>query len=365
LNALVSLGAFFLAIFLLVVIHESGHFLVARALKVRVLRFSFGFGPVLACWKDKRGTAFVFSLLPLGGYVKLWDAVDEVCADSTAVGGMALNEKPLWGRALIVFAGPLFNFLFAVLAFWLVGVIGIRPMTVSPHNFSTTIEKVMPGTPAEKAGLLPGDRLQAMDHKKIVNWQAFVRAVQQRPAESIQLTFIRHAHKETRALVVGEKIEEGRRIGFLGLYAKSLGATLGPLYRERPLRALQTAVEQTTRLTALSFSLFGDLVTGKLSLNQVSGPVGIAAGAGHSAQGGLAYYLYFLALVSISLGVLNLLPIPLLDGGYLLFYTLEALTRRTLPQGVKAVGFLLGIGLLVSLTGIALHNDLHRLGWLH
>lgn len=442
-----TLFFFVLALLLLITIHEFGHFIVARLCGVKVLRFSFGFGPILAQFKDKRGTEFAFSLIPLGGYVKMLDESEEEVTPEEQE--MAFNRKSVWARMAIIIAGPLFNFIFAFFAFWLVLVIGIQSLapiieSVQPHSiaaqaglkpqqeilaldhkpinswhdfqfvlmpmlgseetvdiqvknltggktellslplknwtvdskkqdplaslgiqlfvpsFSTIIGEVIPDSPAKKAGLLTGDKMKLMNGKPMTDWMKLVTYVQEHPGALITLTVDREGKEQQFSFTIGQK--NGK--GFIGLQSQPVNWPKGWLRLERqpPIQAMGTAFKQTTNLTASTFALFGRLITGKLSMDNLSGPIGIAQGAGNSGRNGLSYYLSFLAMVSISLGALNLLPIPMLDGGQLFYCIVELIRGKPLSDTVKSVGMYLGILLLLGLMVFSFSNDLSRLG---
>lgn len=445
-----ALFYFLLALLLLVVIHEYGHFQVARWCGVKVLRFSFGFGKILASWHDKKGTEYVWSLFPLGGYVKMLDETEGEVREEEK--HLAFNRQPMWKKIAIVVAGPLFNFLFAFLMLWLVAIIGIK-------SLAPMIEAVTPGSIAEKAGLsaqqeiialndvpirswrdfqyaimpyvgsednlrltvkslkngektsliLPladwhldskkpdllasfglipfipsippvigevlkdtpaantplkiNDEIVAVDGKPIEDWLELVRYVKEHPNETIQLKVKRDGRLSSFALTIGSKKINGNQQGFLGLKSKKVDWPENWLriQRESVLDAIPVAMNQTAHLTGATLTLIGRLVMGDISLNNISGPVGIAKGAGDSARSGIVYYFSFLALVSISLGVLNLLPVPMLDGGHLLFYAIEAIRRKPLTDEFKAAGIYTGLILLVALMLVALVNDISRL----
>lgn len=445
-----TLMYFILALFLLVTIHEYGHFQVARWCGVKVLRFSFGFGTILARWRDKRGTEYVWSLLPLGGYVKMLDESEgEVPVHERH---LAFNNQTLWKRAAIVLAGPLMNFLFAFVALWLVLIIGMKslaPMieSVKPNSLAAhaglmakeeivaldgtkisswrdfqyvimplvgsqntvqltvrslvdghrrhiflplsdwhldnkkpdllqslgiepfipkvppVVGEIIPDSPAAKAGLQEGDKILKLNGKPFTDWLYLVDQVRSNPNTELSLTIKRKGSIHQIIARTGSHDNKGKLEGFLGVRSKKVQWPEHWLRTEKqdPITAASTALKQTIQLTSTTFILMGRLVTGRLGLNSISGPVGIAQGAGDSGRGGLASYLFFLALVSISLGALNVLPIPMLDGGHLLYYFLEVIRRKPLPDRLKSAGAYLGLLLLAALMGIALTNDLSRL----
>lgn len=447
---LLTLLYFFLALLLLVVVHEYGHFQVARWCGVKVLRFSFGFGKVLFRWHDKKGTEYVCSLIPLGGYVKMLDETEDFVAEQEK--HLAFNNKSVLARTAIVLAGPLFNFIFAFFALWLVLVIGMHslapmidkvkpgsiaaeagitpnqeiialndtkinswrdfqyammPLVGSTQTLNVTVKsltnghishvflplahwqlddkkpdpldslgiepfipsippvvgEIIPDSPAAKAGLESNDRLLSINGESFDDWLFLVEYVHQHPNQTITLGLNRNQHIQNVSLTIGAQKNGGKLEGFIGVRSQKVDwpADWLRLQRENPISALGTAFKQTVELTSTTFLLMGRLISGKLSLNTISGPVGIAQGAGDSARGGFASYLFFLALVSISLGALNLLPVPMLDGGHLLYYLLETIRRKPLSEGVKSVGVYIGLAFVVALMFIALTNDISRL----
>lgn len=441
---------FILALLLLVTVHEYGHFQVARWCGVKVLRFSFGFGKVLASFRDKKGTEYALSLVPLGGYVKMLDESEDAVPENEK--HLAFNTQALWARVAIVVAGPLFNFLFAFVALWLVLVIGmyslapmiesvkpdsiaakaglsaqqeiigldgtkinswrdfqyaLMPMIGSQETIVLTVKslqdghksqvslpltdwkiddkhpdplkglgiqpfvptinsiigEVVPDSPAANAGIQVGDKFLSVDGKSIDDWMVLVDYVKAHPDKQMNVQILRDGHKQNVQLVSGSQKNKNRLEGFLGVRPQKVQwpAHWLRLQREGPVAAIATAAKQTVQLSGTTLTLMGRLITGKLGIKSLSGPVGVAQGAGESGRNGLVYYLFFLAIVSISLGVLNLLPIPMLDGGHLLYYALEVIIGKPLSDGFKSMGVYLGIVLLAVLMFIALTNDITRL----
>lgn len=449
-NTIITLLYFILALFILVTIHEYGHFLVARICGVKVLRFSFGFGKVLACWHDKRGTEYVWSIAPFGGYVKMLDESEGEVPDTQK--HLSFNNKSVWARIAIVLAGPLFNFIFAFFALWLVLMIGIKSLapivegvepgslvekaglkpnqeivmfdektisswrdfqyefmlrigsdkpieittkSISTGNydkiflplagwqpsernpnflenigikplipkFPTIVGQVLADSPASRAGVLVDDKVILLNDKPIIDWLYLVDFAKDNPGKNAMLTIERDGKLKQIEINIGQKEADGVVIGYVGLVSKPIEwpKDLLRVHREGAIKAIGTAFGQTIELTNATFALIGKLITGKLSVRNISGPVGIARGAGDSGRSGFAYYLSFLAIVSISLGVLNLLPIPILDGGHLLFYFIEIIRRQPLSNEVRSMGMYVGFVLLISLMVVALGNDLSRL----
>lgn len=442
---------FLLALIILITFHEFGHFIVARWCKVKVLRFSLGFGKVLYGFKDKKGTEYALSLIPLGGYVKMLDEGEGYVKPEER--HLAFNRKPVWQRIAIVSAGPLFNFLFAFIALFLMFTIGIKSIApiiaevkpgsvfseasvknnseilsfadkpihswrdfqfaIMPYigksngvvrvnlkdlqnnkpysvnlplqNFvinssrpdllnslgivpyipdiKPEIAKVNPESVAEKAGLKPQDVITKINGVVINNWFTLAKYIKEHPDTWLVIDFERNAKPQSLRVKTDSTKFKGKNIGVLGISSGKLSIPENYIRtdRQNPITAARIAFIQTFELTKSTFVLIGRLVTGKISVKSLSGPLGIAEGADTSAKGGISYYLLFLAIVSISLGVLNLLPIPILDGGHLLYYLFEIILGRPLSLRMQAFGSYLGLILLVIVMTIAISNDLFRL----
>lgn len=444
--------AFVVAIGLLVAVHEYGHFIVARLLGVKVLRFSIGFGRVL--W-SRRGSApdhteYCLSAVPLGGYVKLLDERD--CAVSYAELGRAFNRQPVPARIAVLAAGPAFNLVFAVLAYWvmfMVGIPGLKPvigevqaesaaaaaglragdtiLAVDGRSVSTweaatvamldemlaegelrldvagvagdrrravlatggreseltepgqlgprlgftpwaprldpVVGDLTPDGPAERAGFRPGDRIRAADGKAIDDWAAWVEFVRQRPGQRVVVTIARGGD-EVRLPVALAYQPEDAKVGRFGASVRFPEAEVQAMRAEErygPGPALAAAFGRTWDMSALTLRFIGHMVTGEVSARNISGPINIAQYAGVSARIGPEAFLAFLALVSISLGVLNILPVPMLDGGQIAYTLVEALKGGPLSERAQMVGQQVGIALLLLLMSFAFYNDLSRL----
>ena len=443
--------AFIVALGILVTIHEYGHFWVARKVGVKILRFSVGFGRRV--WSTKRGedgTEFVIAAIPLGGYVKM---LDEREGDvPRELRHRAFNNQTLAARTAIVVAGPMANFLFAIIAYWamyMVGVSGPLPVvgniaenslasnaglrageeikrvngeaaptwdnvfrsaitaildsgsivlrvadsdarerdvlinlgTLSIDDLSRgeffekvgfepyqapiepKIGSVIAGEPAARAGIRRGDKIVSANGEKIEDWIAWVKYVRARPGEPIDVGLLREGVPVAVSLTPKALRVDGDVIGRIGAEVDVSTIAPAPVGLERYgfWAAMPRAYERTGEVIATTLKFLRKMVLGEASVENLSGPISIAHYARQSAEMGLSRFLDFLGLVSISLGVLNLLPIPLLDGGHLLYYLLEFVTRRPVPESVQIFGQQIGFVLLLGLMGLAVYNDIMRM----
>ena len=440
------------ALAILIVIHELGHFLVARWCGVKVLRFSLGFGKVLASVRAGRdGTEWTISAFPLGGYVKMLDEREGEVAEHELP--RAFNRQPVGKRFAIVAAGPLANLLLAVVLYWglfstgseelrpriaapaaaspamsagliagdsielvdgdavrswqelrwlllkhaidgetiMLGVrsegsqtLAERPISLSglsideagedlvkqigmaPYRppIPAEIGRVADDSPAALAGIRSGDRVLAIDDRPVSDWVDLVRMV--RDSEGRSLAFLLDRAGERILVDVVPRTEEvdGQQVARIGVAVRDrpeLREAMFVTVRYGALEGLWKAVRQTWETSVLSVSVIGKMIFGDVSWKNISGPVTIADYAGQSAQLGLSHYLKFLALISISLGVLNLLPIPILDGGHLLYYMIEIIKGGPIPERIMEIGQQVGMAVLLMLMGFAFYNDINRL----
>ncbi len=446
-----TIAAFIVALGVLIVVHEYGHYLAARLCGVKVLRFSVGFGRPLAVVRHGPDqTEWVISAIPFGGYVKMLDEreapVDPVEFER------AFNRKSVWRRLFIVVAGPAFNFLFAILAYsgmYMYGLPEARPIVAEPaagslaksagfhagdsvrrvddHTITTwqdlrwrllqgalqkqklTVEvltnqqkksvlqldlsglsgddlesdllerlglrlhrpslapilgKVVPGSAAERAGLRPGDRVTAAEGSPVGTWDGLVQAIRGRPGQSITLSVDRNGANLIVDVTPDAVMAGGQRIGRIGVTPEvPVEHTDKILVRISygPIESLARSIEKTYDISLFSLKMLGKMLIGEVSWRHLSGPVTIADYAGQSAQLGWVSYLTFLALISISLGVLNLLPIPLLDGGHLMYYAVEIMKGSPVSERVMELGQRVGLALLLILMAFAFFNDFNRL----
>ncbi|VAW93501.1 Intramembrane protease RasP/YluC, implicated in cell division based on FtsL cleavage [hydrothermal vent metagenome] len=446
-----SVLALIVTLGLLIAFHEFGHYWTARKLGVKVLRFSIGFGKPL--WSRRYGpddTEYVIAVFPLGGYVKMLDERAEEVPESER--HRAFNNQSVWRRIAIVVAGPVFNFIFAIIAFWLMymlGVQGMKPVIgeVTPSSIAaevgfragdeivaiddratptwgaariTLLDKALDqdsielrvrdndgyerqlslpvsGIPTEnkqedllryvgitpwrmnyppvlgeltsdgaalKAGLQSGDRILSTDGEPITDWMSLVEFVRAHPQQTVKLQIERDGLQQTVEVHIASRTTDSGVIGRIGAGP----APAGPLPEEMqaeirfgPISAVAEALSKTWQMSSLTLRMIGKMIVGEVSVENLSGPITIATYAGYSASVGITSFLYFLAIISISLGVLNLLPIPLLDGGHLMYYLVEIVKGSPVSDAVQMQFQRLGIALLAMLMLLAFYNDFNRL----
>lgn len=450
-SMLLTIIAFIVALSVLIVVHEYGHYWVARRCNVKVLRFSLGFGKPL--WSRTIGpdqTQWVLAAIPLGGYVKMLDEREGDVAPHEL--HRAFNRKSVWQRFAIVLAGPVANFLTAILLYWILfvhGIPGLVPLVGEPPAGSVAaragfvagdtvlgvgdtavrtwqdfrwiilqraldrapvsiemktgqgavirrelrfdelapedLEKdvlaalglfrqrlVLPAVMGEltgngaasRAGLRSGDRVLGVNGQVVDNWDGLVRIVRDAPGRALQLR-VQRGEVEMSMAVTPDAIEErGVRFGRIGASPKMDPAALQGMLATvsyGPIESVAKAAAKTWETALFSLRMLGKMVVGEVSMKNLSGPITIADYAGQSAQNGWISYLLFLGLISISLGVLNLLPVPLLDGGHLMYYSIEILTGKPVPEKVMEAGQHVGMTVLFVLMAFALFNDINRL----
>lgn len=465
--------SFVVALGILVAVHEWGHFYVARRCGVKVLRFSIGFGKVLWRRTDKHGTEFAIAAIPLGGYVKMLDErVEDVPVELTE---QSFNRKSVQQRFAIVAAGPIVNFLFAIVVLavmYMIGVTTLKPVigdvidnsiahrsglttgmqithvgqravsdwesinlelvsaigqsevtlkvvdtglqaspeftnatlstryydhaapelsatpsniTLSLHDWTFSpdtqsamdslgfatyrpqptmdISFVSPNSAAGNAGILAGDKILQIDGTLLPNWEQTVAYIKARPSEDITITIGRDGQTQQMFATLGVQETESGRVGVLGVSPVFQPWPTGMVYEQRHnlFSAVGLGIDKTWRLMTLSVDMIGKLFTGDVSVKSLSGPVSIAQGAGMSASYGLVYFLSFLALISVNLGIINLFPLPMLDGGHLMYYLVEWVTGKPVSEEVQEIGFRIGAVILFSLMSIAIFNDIMRI----
>jgi regulator of sigma E protease len=350
-----SAAAFAIVLGVLVFVHELGHYLAARWRGVRVETFSIGFGRAIASWTDRHGTVWKLAWLPLGGYVKLHgqerpqDVPDEVRA--RWVPGETFHDKRVLSRAIIVSAGPIANFLLAMVLFAGLFVALGTPVTLP------IVGAVLPDSAASHAGLMVNDRIVAIRGESIATFEDLQRAITNHPAETLAMTIQRDGTDRQIEVTTESRESGGRQIGLLGVR----GGTVEYRHVGVPA-AVWGGVTQTWVITAETFNGLAEMVGGSRGTDELGGPLRIAQLSGQIAQLGVASLISFIAVLSVNLGLINLFPIPVLDGGHLLFYLAEALRGRPLPQRAQEYGFRAGLALIACLFVFATWNDLTHLG---
>jgi len=350
-NVVYSIAAAVIGLGLLIVFHEFGHFLLAKLSGVGVLTFSIGFGPKL--WVIKKGeTEYALSAFPLGGYVKMvGEDPDEEVQQAEIEKSFA--HKSLLKRIAIVVAGPGFNLLLAVFLFMVVFTFYGVPV------MSTQVSGVEKGSPAERAGIAKGDRIVAIDGNPVKEWEELSKKIKGSGGKALNLQIRRG--EETKSITVQPTQKEGRNI--FGErkddWIIGIGSQVS-IEKGNPGLAVVKAVYQTYDYAKLTLMAFYKMLLGDVSPRNIGGPILIAQMAGQQAQEGLGSFLAFLAVLSINLGVLNLLPVPVLDGGHLLFFLVEAVTRKPVAVKYREVAQQVGICLLALLMVYAFYNDIVR-----
>lgn len=436
---------------LLVTFHEFGHFWVARRCGVKVLRFSVGFGKPFWSKVDRHGTEFAVAAIPLGGYVKMLD--EREAPVPTEQLDQAFNRKSVWQRIAIVAAGPIANFLLAIVAYWalfvagtttvapvvgditpespaaqaglaqgveitsiqgdamrsweeinlklvsLIGFSGELSLEARPENASTAqayqlpvsnymvrqdppqplqslgvapwrpdvpavLGQVVDGQAAAQAGLEAGDRIVAIDGVNVDDWMQFVTMVRESAGQTLAVNYQRNGEQGTLSLTPGSNtLESGAQVGYIGAGVQQVEwpEALQREIRYGPIEAVGQAVSRTGEMTLLTLDAIRKMFVGLISPSNLSGPITIAQISGDSARAGMEAFIGFLAYLSISLGVLNLLPIPVLDGGHLLYYFIEIVRGRPVSEQAQAVGLRIGLAMVGTLMLTALYFDLMRL----
>ncbi len=354
-----SIVPFLIVLGVLVFIHELGHYLAARWMGVHVEAFSIGFGQPIARWTDRLGTEWRLSWLPLGGYVKLHgqERPEEVSADVRAAWqpGRTFHEKRVGARAVVIAAGPIANFvLAAVLYAALFATVGQPVAQPGP-----IVGEVQPGSAAAHAGLLKGDRIESVDGQATADFAAIRNLVVARPNARLMLQVRRGAAERTLPLTTNSHVEGGRRIGTLGI-------TSSFEYHRLPLgTAITRGVGQTWDMARETLAGIWGMISDGRGAGELGGPLRIAQLSGQVAALGFSTLVSFVAVLSVNLGLINLFPIPILDGGHLMFYLIEAVRGRPLPQRAVEYGFRAGFALLAALFVFVTWNDLSHLGLMH
>lgn len=442
--------AFVVAISILIAVHEYGHYIVGRWCNMKVLRFSIGFGkPLLRRVAGPDRTEYVVAAIPLGGYVRFLDSREGPVLPEDE--GRAFNQRPVWQRIAVLFAGPLFNFLFAIVAYWALFVYGIptavpaigevapdsyaeragletgdrilavdgretpdweaallamldqlvaegridltledadgdrRPASLivgtdrtrltepgmlfdglgfQAWRFPAIVGSLTPGGAAEAAGLEVGDRITAVDGEPVGNFNDLVSLVAPRPDAPVEIGYSRESSgavtENTVRVVLGSDERDGQTVGMLGIGSADV-SEYRYLRQYGPGESVGKAVVKTWEMSVFTLKMLGRMLTGDVSIKNISGPINIAQFAGQSAERGVDYFLSFLAIVSISLGILNLLPIPVLDGGQIVYQSIELAKGSPLSERAQIIGQQAGIVALLLLMSFAFYNDIARI----
>jgi regulator of sigma E protease len=358
---------FLFVLTIVVFFHELGHFMVARWAGVKVLTFSLGFGPEIAGFNDRHGTRWKISAIPLGGYVKFFGDESEASTPSSeALANMTEEEragsfhhKRVGPRAAIVAAGPIANFLLAIVIF-----AGLFTFFGKP-NMSARVDKIEAGSAAAAAGFQVGDVVTAIDKQPIENFSDMQRIVAGRAGEQLSFTIKRG---ESIVQLQGTPELKAQKDGFgnthrLGVLGITRASQPGDVMTERvnPVTAVWLGVKETWLVIDQTLTYIGRIFTGREPADQIGGPLGIAKISGQVATLGLAPLIRLAAVLSVSIGLLNLFPVPLLDGGHLLFYAVEAVRGRPLSDRAQEMGFRIGLGLVLMLMVFATYNDILHL----
>ena len=360
---LMTLIAFVAVIGPLVFVHELGHYLVARWCGVKAEVFSIGFGPELIAWVDRRGTRWRIAALPLGGYVRFLGDMDASSRSDPAWLEMPASEraqsfpaKSVWQRAAIVAAGPAINLLFAVVL--LGGLAWSRGEVESPP----VIGHVAQGSAAQAAGLQKGDRIVSIMGREVEHFGDISSIVSLRPAEPLAYVIERAGMERSMTIAAGTRLETDRfgniyRLGQLGVASGPIELRPVPLW-EAPV----VGARHVWKITTSALDGMGQIISGRRSAKELGGPLKIADISGEAASRGIDSFIFFMALISINLGFINLLPIPMLDGGHLLFYGIEAMRRRPVSPAVQEWAFRSGLAFLLTMMLFVTFNDLASFG---
>ena len=360
---LLTLLAFLIVIGVLVFVHEMGHYLVGRWCGVKAETFAIGFGKEIAGWTDKRGTRWKICLLPLGGYVQFAGDMDPSGTKSSDWLSLPAEErnqtfqsKSLWQRSAIVFAGPAINFIFAILI-----IMGF----VMAYGTSATLpvaNEISPNSTAAAIGMKPGDRVISVDGQKIELFEDLRQKIMLIPEQNVEIVYERDGQRIARQGTTGVQILKDRfgneyRLGLLGMSSSQVEwRPVGPL------EAPAVAVAKTIGIVDQIITTLGQVITGKRSVKELGGPLKIAQVSGEQFKLGLESFILFVALISINLGFINLLPIPMLDGGHLMFYAIEAVRRKPANAKVQEWAFRSGLALVMVFMLVVTFNDLSSFG---
>jgi regulator of sigma E protease len=362
-----GLPAFVFVVTVVVFFHELGHFSVARFFNVTVDTFSIGFGRPVVQWVDKKSTRWKIGWLPLGGYVKFLGDENAASQQDREVyerlppelRANTLQGKPLYQRALIVAAGPFANFILTIVIFTFIF------MIVGPATLLTTVGQVMPKSPAAIAGLRTGDTITSVNGHAVATFDDLVLTVRAAKGGELAVEYTRRGSSQIAHLHAGSVATSnlyGDHIRYTGIGIGALLADSNARFTPvGPVAAIGLASEETVGIAQTSLTYLWRIVTGQSGANQLSGTVGIANASKQAASAGFTSLFQLIALISVSIGLINLFPVPILDGGHLLYYGCEAILGRPLGERAQDVGFRLGLALVLGLFVLAAWNDLTRL----
>ncbi|CDP54264.1 Membrane-associated zinc metalloprotease [Devosia sp. DBB001] len=360
-----TLLSFLVVLTVIVFVHEMGHYLVARWNKIAIQTFSIGFGPELFGWNDKHGTRWRISAIPLGGYVRFVGDMNATSAlpddDVIANASPELREKlfvnkNVWQRIAVVIAGPLANVILTFLILYAL-LLGYGRYTIPP-----VIGNVVAGSVAAEVGLEPGDKILSVDGFAVRGFEDFQRLVATAPQRPVTIVLDRTGVEKTivavpEAAETTDRFGKTHRIGRLGVSRDVENADV-TLYRPGPVEAVGMTFEEIRFIVDRTVAFIGDFFVGRGDREQLGGPVKVAQVSGEVATLGFAAFVNLIAMISLNIGIFNLLPVPMLDGGHLVYYLIEAVRGRPLSQRVQEVGFRIGLALVFTLTIFTLVNDL-------
>ena len=354
--------AFIFILSVIVFVHEMGHYLIARWNGVRVDVFSIGFGREMMGWTDRYGTRWKISLLPFGGYVKMFGDADAVSTPSGDLRDMTPEEKAvsfhhkrLGQRTAIIFGGPLANFALAVV------ILAVLFATVGQRITPPEINAVVAGSAAEEAGMLPGDVVLRIDGSEIDRFEALQQVVRKSASVELRVVVLRDG-AEVELVVIPRLMELRDNFGGMHRFGQIGVSRTGVTFvRHSPMPAVWAAMQETAWLSMATLEAVGQIIMGTRNKDELGGPIFIAQVAGQVAESGIVMIFWFMAVLSVNLGLINLFPIPMLDGGHLLFYAFEAIRGRPLGERAQAVGFRIGIAVVLALMVFLTFNDLSRI----
>jgi len=358
---------YILILSLLVFIHELGHYLAGRWSGIRILAFSVGFGPELVGYTDRHGTRWKISAIPLGGYVRFFGDADVASRPDGSISdtltaeelAQTLNGAKLWKRAVTVAAGPLANFLLAIVIF--AGMFATMGKPVS----DPVVADIKPGSAAEAAGIARGDVLVALDGRMIETFDDVVRYITMRPEIPVEVT-VRRAGAEIefelvpKRAVTTDRFGNEMEVGQIGIITDQQAGNFR-IVELSPVQAVWEGVRQTGHIITGTFDYIGNMIAGRMNADQLGGPVRVVQASGEMATLGVIALLNLAAVLSVSLGLLNLFPVPVLDGGHLVLYAIEAVRGRPMGQGAQEIAFRIGMAMILSLMVFATWNDISRL----